>query len=398
MPAPSIRPVTPDRFEEWLRLGVEAFGTLPPGTPAPDPAAFPRPGSHPWGTFVDDALVARMTGFDHLSWFRGAQVPSCGVAGVTVVAEHRGGGLLADLLAALLADAADRGQVLSTLYPTAAGIYRRLGYELIGSFDTVELPMAALAAVRPAEGISTRRAGAADLPAVRAAYAAWASAQNGPLTRTGPVFGASDEEALADVTGLTLAEDEEGRVVGYAAWHRGHGYDASATIRVEDLVALTPDAARALWRVVGTFGSVSGRAHVRTSGDDLTRLVLPGNAWDVVERHPYMLRVHDVAGALSALPLAGEADLAFAVAGDPLGTMDGGCRLRVAGGVASCERGDVGPGALTLTPQGLALAYAGAQSAANLRLAGHLRGGSPEDDVTLDALLGGRQVHVRDYF
>lgn len=398
MPAPSIRPATPDHHAEWLRLGTEAFGTLPPGTPAPDPAAFPRPGSHPWGTFVNGALVARMTGFDHLSWFRGAQVPSCGVAGVTVEAEHRGAGLLADLLAALLADGAGRGQVLSTLFPTAAGIYRRLGYELVGSYDTVEVPMAALAAVRPGTGVTTRRAGPGDLPAARAAYASWASAQNGPLTRTGPVFGASDEEALAAFTGVTLAEDADGRLVGYAAWQRGHGYDAGATIRVEDLVALTPDAARALWRVVASFGSVSGRAHVQTSGDDLARLVLPGNAWDVVERHPYMLRVHDVAGALSALPLAGAGDLELTVAGDPLGTMDGGYRLRVADGVASCARAEVGPHATTLTPQGLALAYAGAQSAANLRLAGHLGGGSPGDDATLDALLGGRQVHVRDYF
>lgn len=51
-----------------------------------------------------------------------------------------------------------------------------------------------------------------------------------------------------------------------------------------------------------------------------------------------------------------------------------------------------------LTPHGLALLWSGAQSCGNLRLAGHLTDGSPADDAALDALLGGRQLHVRDYF
>jgi hypothetical protein len=51
-----------------------------------------------------------------------------------------------------------------------------------------------------------------------------------------------------------------------------------------------------------------------------------------------------------------------------------------------------------LSPRGLALLYAGAQSCANLRTAGHLRGGDPEQDLDWDAVLGGRQLHIRDYF
>jgi hypothetical protein len=47
--------------------------------------------------------------------------------------------------------------------------------------------------------------------------------------------------------------------------------------------------------------------------------------------------------------------------------------------------------------RGLALAYAGTQSCANLRLAGLLTGPDAHD-ATLDALLGGRQLHIRDYF
>jgi hypothetical protein len=56
--------------------------------------------------------------------------------------------------------------------------------------------------------------------------------------------------------------------------------------------------------------------------------------------------------------------------------------------------GGTGP---TFTPNGLALAYAGVQSCANLRFAGLLTG-PDTDDARWDALLGGHPFHIRDYF
>jgi predicted acetyltransferase len=392
------RLLTADDFDQTLRLGLEAFGQPPAGTPLPTAEDFPRPGAHTWGTFEGDELVARLIGREYGSWFHAAAVPTCGIAGVTVVAERRGAGLMRDLFHAVLTQAAARGEVISTLFPTAPGIYRRLGYELVGSYDTVAVPTAALATVSPAAGTTTRRARTADVPALRGVYDAWAARQNGPLTRRGPSFPATDDEVLEGVTGITLAEEADGRLVGYAMWRRGSGYDISARIEVEDLVTLTSDAARALWRVLGSFASVTGSVRLRTSGSDVARLVLPFADWDVVERHPYMLRVHDVAAALSALPPAVDGQVDFRVEGDPLGTMDGDYRLRVAAGRTTCERAEIGGAAPVLTPQGMALLYAGDQSCGNLRLAGHLRGGGSADDAVLDAMLGSGQLHIRDYF
>ena len=349
--------------------------------------------------------MAKAAAREFHSWFRGAEVATSGIASVAVSAEHRGAGLLRGLLLAALTEGAARGEVVSTLFPTAPGIYRPLGYELIGSLDTVELPTAALTTVRPAAGITLSRATAADVPEIRAAYDAWAVQQNGPLTRRGVSYPATDEQLLGRSTGTTLARDEDGRLAGWASWRRGEGYDPDrAQIDVPDLVATTPDAARALWRMLGSFSTVAGRVRLRTSGYDASRLVLPFHAWQVVDRHPYMLRLHDIGGAFAALPLTlpggGSAELTFAVRGDALGS-DGGYRLQVAEGESSCTAVAVDdlPRAHSLfTPQGIALAYAGTQSCANLRLAGHLEGGSPADDALLDALLGGRQVHIRDYF
>jgi hypothetical protein len=85
------------------------------------------------------------------------------------------------------------------------------------------------------------------------------------------------------------------------------------------------------------------------------------------------------------------------VEGDLLGTTDGHWVLTTAAdGTSTCVpgEGDDGP---VLAPRGLALLFSGAQSCAAVRCAGLMRGDDGGDAV-LDALLGGRQVHVRDYF
>jgi hypothetical protein len=141
-----------------------------------------------------------------------------------------------------------------------------------------------------------------------------------------------------------------------------------------------------------------GRVKVYTSGDDVARLALPSAHWDVVARSPYMIRVHDVPGAFAAheWPVDGEA--AFAVAGDHLGTANGVWHLAIDQGKAACMPATDAGDAPVLTPGGLALAWAGAQTCANLRMAGHLTGGRPEGDAALDRLFVPRPVHIRDYF
>lgn len=388
--------------ESQFRLGAEAFGTPPYPAAAPEaPTALPA-GREVWGGFDGERLIARVAAHSYASWWHGHRLPTCGIAGVTVAAEHRGGGLLLPLFEAALGAAAERGEVVSTLYPTASGIYRPLGYELVTSLDTIEVGADELAGVRPPTATRTRRATAADVPAVRALYERWASAQNGPLTRTGPRFAGTDEEVLADVTAISLAVDAADEPVGYVSWDRGAGYDPSTSVlEVHDLVATSLDGYRALWRMLASFSSVVGRVRLASSGHDAARLVLPSSTWRVVERHPYMLRVDDPAGALSAaapwVPGLADAEVDFAVAGDRLGRADGRFRLTLGTEPGTCEEVPAAGEVATFTTQGLALAFSGAQSCTNLRLLGHLSG--PDgDDRLLDAVLGGRPLHIRDYF
>ncbi|MEO5832474.1 MAG: GNAT family N-acetyltransferase [Nakamurella sp.] len=393
----TVRRLTPDDFEQTMTLGLEAFGDLPVGMTPPTRDRIFAEGRDHWGAFDGDRLLARIVGLQRRSWWGGREVPTCGIAGVTVAAEHRGEGLLADLFGALLSEATTRGDVLSTLYPTAPGIYRGTGYELISSYDLVELHTADLASVRAPVDVTTRRATIDDMPAVRDVYDTWAAAQNGPLTRRGLTFGATDRELLDGVTAVTLALDIHGGVVGFASWNRGAGYDDTAVIEVEELIALTADGHRALWRLFGSFASVAPRVRVYTSGDDPARLVLPANRWTPVERHPYMLRVLDVAAALALIPGGPAAEVTVDIVGDRIAHTDGGYRVRRGADGTITERVAAGSDRPTLTPNGLALLWTGAQTAANLRFAGLLSGPTDHDTV-LDGLALHRPRHVRDYF
>lgn len=393
----SIRPLTRDHAAAVRRIGAEAFGFPASTDPPADP--WPSGGTRAWGALVGDELVATVLAHPMESWFGGARVPTAGIAAVAVVPEHRGSGLLTPLFDAVLAEAREHGEVLSTLYGTAPGIYRRFGYEVVGEYTEVEVPTAALTRISAPGDVTLHRVSgtdpdatdpdATDEAAVHAVYDRWAAAQNGPLARRRHAERIVDGERA-----ITLARDADGAPVGFAAWERRDGYDAaSSTVHVQDMIAVTADAQRALWAMLGSFSSVTRTVALRTSGADTARLALPAAAWRPVAQWPYSLRLLDVPGAFAARGV-GPLDVAlpFAVAGDGL---DGDYLLTARDGVATCERSDrAGP---VFTGTGLALAYAAVQSCASLRFAG-LLSGADGDDATWDALLGGRPFHVRDYF
>jgi predicted acetyltransferase len=233
---------------------------------------------------------------------------------------------------------------------------------------------------------------------VRQIYDAWASGQNGPLTRRGVSFTATAEQFLDSFTGVTLAIGQADAVCGFASWNRGPGYGEKAVIEVADLLAITGEGYRALLAALGSFVTVTPTLRIATSGDDLARLFLPGVEWRVAHSSPYMIKILDVRGALSAAryPAGMTVQLNFSITNDFLAENNGSYQLDVAGGQARCTAG-IG-GDRVFTPQGLALLFAGVQSTTNLRAAGHLSGGDVDQDLDWDALFGGRQQHIRDYY
>jgi len=380
------------------RLGQEAFGMPDADRPDPEPPAgapWPSPGAHALGTFCGDELAARAVALDLRTWAGGRELATCGVAGVTVAAEHRGQGLTHPLLVELLRAAADRGDVLATLFATAPGIYRRLGFELVSTVDEVVVPATAAAAVRPGEPVRLRRAGAADLPALRDCYTAWARQRYGPLTRTGALAD-SDDALLEGSDAVTLATGADGELLGYACWDRG--VLSARTLTITELVAHTPDAYRALWRMAGALAMKVDRVVLHAPAGDVARHFLPSKHWQVASQEPYLLRVLDLPAALAARGGRGTGQVSFTVIGDPLGLVEGSYRVTADGGALGCEQVSPTEGGPVLTVGGLSLLFAGASSCADLRVAGHLHGGDTGTDRTLEDLLLTPPWQLRDTF
>lgn len=387
------------------QLGREAFGHA--GTVPPLPETWPAAGDHVVGAFADGVLIGKVVGRGYGTHFAGVEVPTWGVAGVTVRAESRGRGALTALFAESFAAAREQGALISTLFPTAPGIYRRFGYEIVGGYVQREIPTADLAAIAAPPDVRLRRATALDAAAIRRVRHQWAREQHGPLTRVQQGATETDQALLDEQDAITLAIDAAGEVIGYAAWDRGPGYDSSATLVVEELIALTPDAARALWSAIGSFRSVTGHVRVTAGPDDVHRLVLPSGTWREIRRTDYMLAVLDICGAWQARRIAPgiTAELTFRITDHPLADQNGDHRLRSADGRVHCERfeseseSESGSGSpREISARGLAVLYAGTQSCANLRLAGLLSGGDPAEDAVWDLFGAGRQFHVHDYF
>jgi predicted acetyltransferase len=381
-----IRPLERSDDDQLTQLLTESFGEWT--ETGPHVNQIDSPGRHTWVAEDAGRVVGLVVDCEFDTWFGGATIPTAGIASVGVQAEYRGQGLLTPMFDAMLASARERGALISTLYPSSPGIYRRFGYAPIVALEDVHVPTRALAV--PGDTVPTRRATASDLPAIRAVYQRWAADQNGPLTRVGAAFPDSDTAVLAAVSGYTVAESPDGTVTGYASWSRGAGYGADAQITVSDLLADDIASLTSLMKVLASFDSVAPTTVIRSSGHaEWMHLVRTGSLQTVLRRE-YGMAVLDVA-VLEHLGYPDGLEVAL-----PFNWRGVGYVLTVSNGRGHVETAEVG-GARALDAGGLALIISGAQRSGALRRLGHLSG-DPRDDEFWDFLFGSRQPHVLNYF
>lgn len=378
---PQLRPATAADADALADLSQEAFGY-----PRQEPRSPVREGRSTWVAEVGGRVVASATCHRYASWWWGRALPTAGIAGVKVAPEHRGQGLVARLVRTLTDEARGWGAVVSTLYATAPGAYRSLGYEVVTTHDDeTEVPLAALAGITPGRA-TLRRATPADLPVIVDTYEAWAREHNGPLTRRGPLFPGGE----AAFTGgqYTLAQ-RDGQVTGVMRWARSGEYDQPGnTLEVHDLVAVDDDAAASLLASAASHSSALRRVVVSTSGLDALHLLVPGWEWTVRRSYPYSLTVLDPAAALTS-----RAYPAWARTRSTLAVGDAVWSVSFADGRATVQPLEGEEPAVRFTPRGFAAVWSGSQFLGAVRQAGLADG---EDDLW--QLFGGGQVHVRDYF
>src|SRR6185437_3575096 len=336
------------------------------------------------GAFVDGVPAGAAILHDMRQYWLGRPVTMAGVAGVKVAPEHRGRGIGRTLMTEALNLIAERGYLLSALYPATMPIYRSLGWELAGAKHRFSIPARSLRGfVEPDKSARGAGAGHQDVPIRRAGPADAATViqvigeshraarDAGPLTwDEGPAAQWLGREGLFTY----LAGDD-----GFAAY-RWDGGD----LWVERVHARTPETLRALWSVIASHSSTTDHVRGWTSPHDPFWWLTRERDATVSSRSMWMLRVVDAAAAVAArgFPPGFSASVPLEVHDQARPANSGHWQLAVAGGAgALTQNGSLpSPGRLILGPRGLAALYAGTP-VATLRLSGLASGGTPETDA-----------------
>jgi len=390
----TVRPLRDDELSDAWDLGRVTFG----GPADPPPMAVQAvPGWERLGAFdARGRLVAKATDLGHEQWWGGRRMPTADIGGVAVAPEARGAGVARLLLTTLLERAREKGAAVSALYPTVSGPYRSLGWEVAGALRQVELDTAVL----PRDVPASVRLGAGepgDLPVLQDLYTAVASAHDGLLTRTGGAFDEPPTGPWPDgADGLTLVE-QEGRVTGALLFERGRGYGVEGRLTVHELLATTPDAARALAGVLGGWMSVVHTVRLPILDGSAPVAVLPVERARPARTDTWMHRPVDVARAVAARgwPPHVRGSVSFRLRDDVAPWNGGDWRLTVEDGEGRLEPAAAVPD-LYLDVRGFAVLYCGAAGGRACAQAG-LAGGSG-DPAPLDLLAAGPRAALLDYF
>lgn len=286
--------------------------------------------------------VATYSSYDKtLNTGRGLQ-PARLVSDVTVSPTHRRRGLLRAMMTEDLQDAADRGVPLAILTASEGSIYGRFGFGPAVFQHAVTVDTGPRFALRgpdgdgsvelmePAEAWST----------VDALFAQFHERTRGSVER--PQFyrtvltGEFDFDSGPDrMLRIAVHLDVSGTPDGYVAYRPGPREDGRRTIKVKDLVSLTPTAYLRLWRFLADLDLSDAVEWGQAPVDDPLSWALVDPFLARVTRlsDSLWVRVLDVPVALAAKPWGRDGEAVLEVA-DPLGHAAGRFRVVTRDGFA----------------------------------------------------------------
>ena len=351
----------------------------------------------------------------------GGRVRCGGIAGLAVHPAHRGDGLFAELLAAVLARCDEESLPVSMLYPSNPEIYRRHGYQVVARVETLEVPLVDLQRLRSVPGRRTVPVTAASMPRVRALYEELTAGDNAMLRRHGPLF---PDGLPGHGWEAVLLVGADGLDRGYASWTR-RGGDGPG-LEVHEVLGRDREDLRALLRVIGSWSTVTESVRLRVRTEDPVLDVLPGGgARPAGGPVPIvMMRVVDTAALLEArqAPAGLSGALRLEVTDDtvPAGTCraaglfdvhvaDGRVRaVPVPGSGTTSAQSSAGPsaspsgeataGTVLLDVHAASLLLVGGRSLADARRLGLRAEADAPAEALLDALLAGPRPSVLDAF
>ncbi|RKH39322.1 GNAT family N-acetyltransferase [Corallococcus llansteffanensis] len=329
-------------------------------------------------------------------FLNGRSVPLIGVGGVGVAPAHRGGGVATRLFHRFLREMRDGGAPLSVLYPATQPLYRRVGYEVSGARYEIHVDASALELGE--RTLMLRPMTSSDDAAVEACYRRFAAQHHGWLDRDEYIWKRVRTPRNDTAHGFVV-EGASG-VEGYVYLIRSlvpQGSVPKQVLKLTDLVATTPAAARRLLRFLGDHRSLAQDILWHGGADEPLLALVREQTYQVKLSMHWMTRLLDVPRALEARgwPQGLSGALHLDVQDDLFPENQHRFVLEVGGGAARVRVG--GEGRLRLHVRGLSPLFTGFLSPRALQLAGMLEA----DDASLEvasALFSGPSPSMRDMF
>ncbi|MFF3454347.1 GNAT family N-acetyltransferase [Streptomyces sp. NPDC002730] len=396
------RTVTESEFADWLR--ALSTGFLRPPVISEEELADRLAHtdlSRVRGAFDNGRCVATYRSFtQQLTAVGGAALPASAVSNVTVSPTHRRRGLLSRMMTADLAEAKERGDVVSTLIAAEYPIYGRYGFGPAAWITewAVDVPRTGLdprwsgpgdgGRIDLVDGTDVRKLGpelharlAAGQPGAVNRDERWWQINTGrtelsahPWTEP---FYAVYRAATGEVEGLLVYKADD-------TW--GDAKQPLNTATVRDMIALTPAAERALWHYVCSVDWITTVKSGYRAPDDLLPLLLPDpRAARILTQADFLwVRILDVVRALEARTYGTSATLVLDIR-DAAGLAAGCFRLDVSPEGAVCGPSTRSPD-LTLDVRELGALYLGDESAVRLAALGLVEEGTPGAAGVADGL------------
>lgn len=324
-------------------------------------------------------------------WFGGKSVPMAGLAAVGVPPEQRGTGVAFELLSKTLQELYEKEVPICALYPATQRLYRKVGYEQGGNSCIYEIPTNSI-------GLSDRTLPIQPVTPINYQifsdiYRQSAIKINGNLDRNPAIWEGIIQPREQEIIYAYLVGTQS-QPEGYIIFYQNA---KESQLKILDWVALTTAAAKRLWTFLADHRSQIQKAMWRGSVVHPLLLFLPEQTAKVKNSSTWMLRIVNVAKALSGrgYPEGVEAELHLMVQDDLLSDNNGNFILRVSGGSGEVTRG--GKGDLRLNIRGLSPLYTGLYTPHQLQFSGFLEA-TDRVVATATEIFSGSVPWMADFF
>ena len=361
-------------------------------------AAYRRPGmdlERTWGAFEGGQVVGTLRSFPTPFTVPGpAELPAAALTNVTVASTHRRRGILSEMIGRDLRAAAERGEPVGILIASEYPIYGRFGYGAAADGASYSVDRAHVSFRSPPVGTVELVDPARLRKEAPSIYDRFRASQPGSIERTDRWWDRTLQQV--EVPGSqpwngyqAIYVSPDGQAEGYLRYFANQEWDQmrpKATLTVDELVAVTPDAYARLWRYCCEVDLVSRiTAGNRSVSEPLPWLLHNGRAVRQTGRWDFLwVRMLDVPAALSARGYSSEGGVVIDIV-DDLDFASGRYALEVGPDGATCTRTDRDAD-LTMSVGALGSVYLGGVTVSTLAAAGQVSEHGPGALARADAL------------